>query len=151
LLDTYAAERRPVAARVLHNTRAQVAELMELDQVKRYLAEMIAAVDVRYDLPGAGWFVPDLTLRTGTGGSVRVRDLFGAGRTVLLDLADDPFLRETAAGWAGRLDVVTGQADGVAEPLLVRPDGYVAWAGAGDLGEALTRNLGTCLQTSSSG
>jgi hypothetical protein len=163
LLDTYTAERRPVAARVLHNTRAQVAlmnpdptatplyelfaDLMELEQVNRYLAELLSAVNVRYDLGGSGSFggdmvgrfVPDLTLATG----VRVHDLFATGRTVLLDLADDPAVRKTAADWADRLDLVTARPVGVtAEPLLVRPDGYVAWAGAGHLGDALERWLG---------
>ncbi|GAA5187358.1 FAD-dependent monooxygenase [Rugosimonospora acidiphila] len=164
LLDSYPAERRPVAARVLHNTRAQVAlmnpdsratplyelfgELMELGDVNRYLAELISAVGVRYDLPGAGHplvgrFVPDLTLRPGAGAAVRVRELFAAGRPVLLDLADDAQVRETAAGWADRVDVVTARpVEGATEPLLVRPDGYVAWAGVGDLGEALGRWFG---------
>ncbi|MGI5226508.1 FAD-dependent monooxygenase [Actinoallomurus sp. CA-142502] len=159
LLDTYAAERRPVAGRVLHNTRAQVrlmnpdpvatplyelfASLMELEQVNRYLAEMLSAVDVRYDLGGddgmAGRFVPDLTLDTGAG----VRDLFACGRAVLLDLTDDAAVRRTAAGWADRLDVVTARPEGaVTGPLLVRPDGYVAWAGTGELRHALERWLG---------
>ena len=168
LLDTYAAERRPVAARVLHNTRAQVAlmnpgpsatplyelfaELMELEQVNAYLAQMISAVDVRYDLPGGdhplvGRFVPDLTVRPETGDAVRVRDLFAAGRPVLLDLTDDASARETADGWAGRVDIVTARPVGaggqaLAGPLLARPDGYIAWAGTEGLHQALETWLG---------
>jgi rifampicin monooxygenase len=155
LLDTYALERRPVAARVLHNTRAQVAlmnpdatrtplyeffaSLMDLDEVNRYLAEMVSGVGVHYDFgaehPLVGRFVPDLTLD----GGVRVRNLFAAGRPVLLDFAD---LRGEAAGWADRLDVVTGRVAGVADSLLVRPDGYVVWAGTSGLREALAASLG---------
>jgi FAD binding domain len=164
LLDSYAAERRPVAARVLHNTRAQVAlmnpdprmtplyelfaDLMNLDQVNRYLGEMISAVDVRYNLPGdghplAGRFVPDFLLEPAAGGRVRSRDLLARGRPVLLDLSGDRAVREAAAEWADRLDVITAQADGrAAEALLVRPDGYIAWAGAGDPREALRCWLG---------
>ncbi|MDN3356397.1 FAD-dependent monooxygenase [Actinomadura sp. DC4] len=156
LIDTYAAERRPVAARVLHNTRAQIAlmnpvpertplyelfaELMDLDQVNRFLAEMISGVGVHYGAGRTltGHFVPDLTLE----GPGRVRDLFAAGRPVLLDLTDDPAVRKTAAGWAGRLDVVTGSPAGTPGPLLVRPDGYVAWAGERNLEEALTEWFG---------
>ncbi len=120
---------------------------MELSQVNRYLAEMISAVDVRYDPYGdehglVGRFVPDLTLHA-DGGVLGVRDLFAAGRPVLLDLGGDPAVRETAAGWADRLDTVSARpAEGPTGPLLVRPDGYVAWAGAGRLEDALERWLG---------
>jgi 2-polyprenyl-6-methoxyphenol hydroxylase-like FAD-dependent oxidoreductase len=189
LLDTYNAERHPVAARVLHNTRAQVAlmnpspaatplyevfaELMNLEQVNRYLARMISAVDVRYDPPRAsgeqagerdgerdndltGAFLPDLTLRrepepglgldsdsdSDSDGTIRARDLFAAGRPVLLDLTDDPAVRKEASGWTGRVDVVTARPvaphDGdFTGPLLVRPDGYIAWSGTAGLREAL--------------
>ncbi|WP_033434849.1 aromatic-ring hydroxylase C-terminal domain-containing protein [Saccharothrix syringae] len=73
----------------------------------------------------------------------------GRGRGVLLDLADDAGLRRAAAGWADRVDVVTGAPAG--GPLtglaavLVRPDGHVAWvaeAPGGDPGEALRRWFG---------
>jgi rifampicin monooxygenase len=163
LLDTYAAERRPVAARVLHNTRAQVAlmnpspsstplyelfaELMDLEQVNAYLARMISAVDVRYDLPGrdhamVGRFLPDLSLQSTTGDTVRARDVLAAGRPVLLDVTDDPAARETASGWTSRIDIVTAQPVATAGPapsgpLLIRPDGYVAWASTDGLHEAL--------------
>jgi 2-polyprenyl-6-methoxyphenol hydroxylase-like FAD-dependent oxidoreductase len=150
LLDTYAAERRPVAAGVLHNTRAQVAlmhpdaartplyelfaQLMEFEPVNRYFADMVSATDVRYE---CGGFVPDLAVA-----GKRVREMFAAGRPVLLDVADDPALRKAAADWADRVDVVTGAADRETGPLLVRPDGYVAWTGDGDVRDALQRWFG---------
>jgi hypothetical protein len=182
LLDTYNAERHPVAARVLHNTRAQVAlmnpspaatplyevfaELMNLEQVNRYLARMISAVDVRYHLPrptGAqdtdptGAFLPDLTLRRepgpgpGPDETARARDLFATGRPVLLDLTDDQAVRKVASGWAGRVDVVSGRPVAPHDrdftgPLLVRPDGYIAWAGAAGLREALENWFGQPVQ-----
>jgi hypothetical protein len=143
LLDTYAAERRPVAARVLHNTRAQVAlmnpdphntplyelfaELMRLDQVNEHLAAMISAVDVRYG--PTGHFAPDRTLSTGA----RLRELFTAGRGILLG----PGLRDRAAGWADRIDIVEEDT----EPLLIRPDGYLAATGD-DIEAALTQWFG---------
>jgi 2-polyprenyl-6-methoxyphenol hydroxylase-like FAD-dependent oxidoreductase len=150
VLDTYEAERHPVAARVLHNTRAQTAlmnpdpritplrelfaDLMELDQVNRYLAEMLTAVDVRYDMPGAahplvGGFVPPYDLVT-DGGTVPVRDLFHRGRWVLLDLGAGPDLGAALGPHARDADLVTAAPlpDLDASALLVRPDGYVAWA-----------------------
>ena len=69
LLDTYQSERHPVAADVLDNTRAQMelhstqpgaqavrrllTELMDFDEVNRYLIEKITAIDIRYDFGGA--------------------------------------------------------------------------------------------------
>ena len=65
LLDSYDTERHPVAADVLDNTRAQmellslepgaravrqlVSELMDFEEVNRYLIEKITAIGVRYD------------------------------------------------------------------------------------------------------
>jgi hypothetical protein len=150
LLDTYAIERRPVAARVLHNTRAQVAlmhpdaartplyelfaQLIDFEPVNRFLADMVSATDVHYE---CGGFVPDLRVA-----GKRVREMFAAGRPVLLDVADDPALRKAAAGWADRVDVLTGPSDCETGPLLVRPDGYVAWAGDGDVQDVLERWFG---------
>lgn len=149
LLDTYQVERRPVAARVLHNTRAQIAlmnpdprvtplrefftELMELEPVNRYLGDMITALEVRYDFGGdhplVGRFLPDLAIDK----DVRTPDVFHSGRPVLFDLDDDPTLRTAVAGWTDRVDVVTGAAPSLhADAVLVRPDGYIAWAGSDD-------------------
>ncbi|MEV0406369.1 FAD-dependent monooxygenase [Actinoallomurus sp. NPDC050550] len=161
LLDTYESERRPVAARVLHNTRAQVAlmnpdprltpvrelftELMELEPVNRHLGNMVSALEVRYDLAGShpltGGFLPDLTVKTADG-EQPAGDLFHAGRPVLLDLTGGAAVREAARGWTDRVDVVTAAPTGTA--LLVRPDGYVAWAGDDETGlrEALARWFG---------
>ena len=65
LLDSYHTERHPVAADVLDNTRAQMelmslepgpqavrrllSELMDFEEVNRYLIEKITAIGVRYD------------------------------------------------------------------------------------------------------
>nr|BFE73911.1 hypothetical protein GCM10020092_072120 [Actinoplanes digitatis] len=77
-------------------------------------------------------------------------ELLHSGRPVLLDLHADPALRTIAAGWSDRVDTVTATRHDPAAPatsLLVRPDGYVAWAAAGDdpavgLAGALTRWFG---------
>src|SRR4029079_378682 len=105
LLDTYHAERHPVAARVLRNTLAQVAlrrrddrtaaiaeiiaELLAMDHTRGYYAAMRSGLDVRYDLgdghPLLGRRMPDLDLVTADGPS-RVSYLLHDARPVLLDL-----------------------------------------------------------------
>ncbi|MEW2304435.1 FAD-dependent monooxygenase [Streptomyces sp. NPDC006655] len=146
LLDSYTAERHPVGAWVLDWTRAQIA-VMRPDRHARalrrvvtdlaltttgttYLVQQISGVWQHLDLPGdhplTGHSAPDLELSDGT----RLGDHLHGGRAVLLDLADDPTLRGLAEGYADRVDVLTVACP--ARPgltgLLVRPDGFVAWA-----------------------
>ena len=84
LLDTYQAERHPVAARVLRNTMAQVAlmrvddriealrdtvsELLSMDEPRKRFAAMMSGLDIHYDLgeghPLLGRRMPDLDLVT---------------------------------------------------------------------------------------
>ncbi|WP_217551697.1 FAD-dependent monooxygenase [Streptomyces sp. GbtcB6] len=162
LLDSYTAERHPIGAWVLDWTRAQIA-VMRPDRHARalrrvvtdlalttagttYLVKQISGVWQHYDLPGdhplTGQSAPDLELADGT----RLGDHLHDGRALLLDLADDPKLRARAEGYGDRVDVVTAACPG--RPgltgLLVRPDGFVAWAAdedhqGDDLDDALTR------------
>ncbi|MEV1066630.1 FAD-dependent oxidoreductase [Streptomyces sp. NPDC050263] len=150
LLDSYTDERRPIGAWVLEWTRAQIA-LMRPESHARalrevvtgmagtvggttYLVKKISGVWQHYDLPGGyplvGRSAPDLELADGT----RLADRLHGGRALLLDLADDPKLRARAEGHGDRVDVRTTVAPGHPElaALLVRPDGYVAWAAATD-------------------
>lgn len=150
LLDTYHAERHPDAAAVLHNVRAQVAlmnpdprtdalrelfaELMHFDQVNDHLSAMITGTSLAYDMGGdhtdplVGRLAPDLRLKTAEGPTT-LAALLHTARPLLLDLADRPDLRETAAPWGDRVDVVTAVADDTfaTEALLIRPDGFTAW------------------------
>ncbi|MFN8052563.1 MAG: FAD-dependent monooxygenase [Acidimicrobiales bacterium] len=166
LLDTYQAERHPVAAAVLQNTMAQralgatderttalreiVGGLLTLDEPRRRIAGMISGLDIRYDLGGehplVGRRMPDLDLRTADG-TTRVVELLHAARAVLLRLeraADGAACAFDIGRWGGRVRVVdalrvstddgpwalpvVGAVD--APPAaLIRPDGYVAWAG----------------------
>jgi 3-(3-hydroxy-phenyl)propionate hydroxylase len=168
LLDTYHDERHPVGARVLHNTMAQVAlsrpddrhgalrdtmtELLGMDEPRTRIAAMLSGLDVHYDLGGGnallGRRMPDLDVQT-DGGPTRVFALLHDARPVLLNLGDrDDF---DLPPWAARARLVDATHEGtwelpvigkVAAPgaVLIRPDGYVAWAG--DLGDpALTRAL----------
>jgi 3-(3-hydroxy-phenyl)propionate hydroxylase len=157
LLDTYHAERHPVGARVLQNTMVQVAlagpddrhaalrdtmtELLAMDEPRRHITAMVAGLDVRYDLgddhPLLGRRMPDLDLQT-IDGPTRVAALLHDARPVLLDLgAPGGFDLEP---WSDRVRSVHARHDGVVElpvigevdvprAVLIRPDGYVAWAG----------------------
>lgn len=170
LLDTYHGERHPAGERLLANTLAQgtvflggaeseplralFAGLIELDPVKRFLAGVVSHLDVHYDLgegghPLLGRRLPPRVLTTPSG-PVGTPTLLHSAQGLVLDLADDPGVREAAAGWKDRVSLVTGvpQDPDVfagAPAVLVRPDGYVAWAGAdpAELGAALHRWFGT--------
>ena len=156
LLDTYEAERHPVAAAVLDNTRAQMAlgstepgalavrrlltELMDLDEVNRHLIEKITALDIRYDLGEGpdllGRRLRDLDLAHG-----RLYDRLHRGRGLVLDRT----ARLTAGGWSDRVDLIADPTPALDVPaVLLRPDGYVAWVGDDqqDLDDHLTRWFG---------
>ncbi|MET9080481.1 rifampin monooxygenase [Streptomyces sp. NPDC004237] len=141
LLDSYHTERHPVAAAVLDNTRAQsellsaepgaravrrlVAELMDFEEVNRYLIEKIAALSVRYDFGEGpallGRRLRDVRLERG-----RLYELTRAGRGLLLDRTG----RLSVAGWADRVDHVVDAGEELDAPaVLLRPDGHVAWIG----------------------
>ncbi|MEV1091124.1 rifampin monooxygenase [Streptomyces microflavus] len=141
LLDSYHAERHPVGARVLDNTRAQItllgtgpgatalremfAELMDFEEVNRYVTGMITAVDVRYDL-GEGHELLGRRLRDLPLGQGRLYELMHGGRGLLLDRTGGL----SVAGWEDRVDHVADAAEELDVPaVLLRPDGHVAWAG----------------------
>ncbi|WP_256105689.1 FAD-dependent monooxygenase [Streptomyces sp. ODS05-4] len=144
LLDTYHAERHPVGARVLANTRAQMtllgaesgptalrellATLMDFEEVNRYVTGLITAVDVRYDLGEGhallGRRMRDLKLKQG-----RLYELTRGARGLLLDRTG----ALPPSGWEDRVDHVVDPLDPAEDldvpALLLRPDGHVAWAG----------------------
>jgi 2-polyprenyl-6-methoxyphenol hydroxylase-like FAD-dependent oxidoreductase len=174
LLDTYHAERHPVGARVLRNTLAQsrlyltgeemepmrivLRELVTHPDAAFRLAAQISGVDVRYDMGGQAHplvglrLPPDWELDL-AGGRRRGADLLHAARGVFIDADGPAETCDSLAGWSDRIDVVTGTwapAPGDDRPaapkqVLVRPDGYIAWAapGGGDVHEALARWFGT--------
>jgi len=107
LLDTYHAERHPVAARALKLTMAGtalqrgddriqalvevVSELASMDEPRKRLAGIISGLDIHYDLgeghPLIGRRMPDLDLVT-TAGPLRVFELLHGAKPVLLNLAE---------------------------------------------------------------
>lgn len=165
LLDSYFTERRPEGARILDWSRAQIAlmrptastraleailrDLIATRDGATYFAEKVWGVSLRYDLGGShplvGRSVPDFELANGG----RVGKLLRGGRGLLLDSTSDPMLRGVADRWGGRIDYVAADAkDGLPlRALLVRPDGFVAWASDdgeadADIGAAASRWFG---------
>lgn len=159
LLDTYHAERHPVAARVLRMTLAQVAlrrpdvrtealgevvaDLLAMEEPRKRYAGMMSGLDIRYDLgkghPLLGRRMPDLDLVTGEG-LVRVFKFLHRARPVLINFGEPGGI--DTGPWADRVPVVDARYDGpwelpvvgaVPAPgvVLVRPDGHVAWVGEG--------------------
>jgi hypothetical protein len=159
LLDTYHAERHPVAARVLRTTMAQVAlmraddriealretvsELLSMDEPRKRFAGMMSGLDIQYDLgaghPLLGRRMPDLDLAT-AGGPVRVFTLLHDARPVLLNLGDPGAIDITP--WVDRVHLIDAEYAGAWElpvlgavtaptAVLIRPDGYVAWVAEG--------------------
>jgi len=169
LLDSYHEERHPVGARVLKTTMAAtaltrsddriealrdtIAELMGIDQPRKWYAGILSGLAIHYDLgdghPLLGRRMPDLELET-----LRVFTLLHDARPVLLNLGEPGSL--DVGRWAERVRVIDASYDGpwelpvlgaVTAPssVLIRPDGYVAWVGDGtDTGlvDALTTWFG---------
>jgi 2-polyprenyl-6-methoxyphenol hydroxylase-like FAD-dependent oxidoreductase len=159
LLETYHAERHPVAARVLRNAMAQMAllhrpdddrtkalrdivsDLLSMDEPRKRFAAMMSGLDIHYDLgeghPLLGRRMPDLDVVTDDGPS-RVFTLLREARPMLLNLGEPGGLE--IGPWADRVRLIDAKYVGdwelpalgaVSAPaaVLIRPDGYVAWVG----------------------
>ncbi|MBR0830305.1 FAD-dependent monooxygenase [Bradyrhizobium manausense] len=157
LLDTYHAERHPIAARVLRNTMAAVAllrpddrtkalgslvsDLLGMDEPRKRIAAMMCGLDIKYDFgeghPLLGRRMPDLDLVTAKG-RLRTVSLLHDARPVFLNFGASGEL--PIARWADRVERVDAEYVGAWElpaigavtapaAVLIRPDGYVAWVG----------------------
>ncbi len=157
LLDTYHAERHPVADRVLRTTMAQVAlrrpdertkalndtmsAVLGMDEPSRHFAAMMSGLDIRYDLGEGhtllGRRMPDLDIVTADG-PLRVYTLLHEARPVLLNLGEPGGF--DISPWARRVQLIEARYSGAWElpaigavpaptAVLVRPDGHVAWVG----------------------
>jgi len=150
LLDSYTAERHPVAARVLENTRAQVAlvrpdpltsalrtivsDLMKLPEGNRYFGEMLTGVGVRYDLgdddPLVGTLAKDQGFTLADGREEWPYALMVNGGGLFIS----PTERRLPHG-------VKHARTQDGPSLLIRPDGCIAWTDASvkSLDDALAR------------
>jgi 3-(3-hydroxy-phenyl)propionate hydroxylase len=157
LLDTYHTERHPIGARILKATMAQVAlhreddrtlavrdifaDLLRMEEPRKYIAGMMSGLDIHYDLgeghPLLGRRMPDLDLVTSFG-PVRVFTLLHDARPVLINFGER--IGVDISPWSDRVQLIDAAYSGTWElpvigtvpgpdAVLIRPDGYVAWAG----------------------
>ncbi|MGW8379866.1 FAD-dependent monooxygenase [Streptomyces sp. ODS28] len=167
LLDGYHAERHPIAAQVIANTRLQAAVMRpgpENDPVRDFVtsalqqsalheqfAGLVSGQGISYPAPPgsgawAGRFLPNHTLRTAEG-TRTVAQLLAEGVPLLLVRESaHPNWRATGRSWAPPLKVVTIEGESETpgwEALLCRPDGYAAWSATpgADPGGASYRRL----------
>ncbi|KAK9721551.1 hypothetical protein K7432_003326 [Basidiobolus ranarum] len=147
LLDTYTMERYAPAELVMRNSRAQTAlfrpdpqsmalrevlsEVLGLADAKRYFADMVSSSHIDYghdegDHQLVGHFCEDLLLSDG----MRLGEVMRSGRGILLNLTGKDTLLETIVGWTDRIQLVSArkQQNNYPAALLIRPDGYIAWA-----------------------
>jgi 2-polyprenyl-6-methoxyphenol hydroxylase-like FAD-dependent oxidoreductase len=157
LLDTYTAERRPVAEAVMANTLAQaaimrpdpqagamrdlVAKLMQFDNVNRWFGEMMSGVATHYDLGSerdeVGRLLGDRPIRHGDAG-VSLYDIMQDGLGVLLDASTGAKASQFVAASTQRIRCV---AVDTGPSMLIRPDACIAWAGEGDSTDKLQETL----------
>jgi 3-(3-hydroxy-phenyl)propionate hydroxylase len=159
LLDTYHAERHPVAASGLRSTMAAtvltrsddridalrdaMTEMLSMEEPRKRFGALASGLDIHYELgeghPLLGRRMPDLDLVTANG-PLRAFTLLHTAQPVLLNLSEANNF--ASLSWAERVRVVHATYTGawelpvlgaVAAPtaVLIRPDGYVAWVGEG--------------------
>jgi 2-polyprenyl-6-methoxyphenol hydroxylase-like FAD-dependent oxidoreductase len=150
LLDSYTAERHPVGARVLENTRAQVAlvrpdpltsalrtivsDLITLPEGNRHIGEMLSGVGIRHDLgdddPLVGTLVKDQVRTLADGAEERLYALAEKGGGLFVSPSERALPRNVH-------HVHTKEGPS----MLIRPDGCIAWTetSSKSLDEALTR------------
>jgi 2-polyprenyl-6-methoxyphenol hydroxylase-like FAD-dependent oxidoreductase len=173
MLDTYHTERHPVGQRLMTFTRAQEAlarpgehvtalrdlfgRLLMQEETLRAIVEETTDVDICYEMgagdrdrhPLLGRWAPNLSLRTEQGIS-NVAKLMWSGRGVLFDLAGPSAVREIAAKWTDRIEVISARCEDRPANLaamLVRPDGYVAWVKSpADVDKECERSLPLALE-----
>jgi 2-polyprenyl-6-methoxyphenol hydroxylase-like FAD-dependent oxidoreductase len=146
LLDTYTEERHPVGAWALDWTRAQVSimrpdpharamasvirDLIQTRDATTYFVGKISGMSMNYNHPGQhpliGCSAPDFEFEKGT----RLGELLHDGKGLLLDFAESKDLGVLAQAWKERLNYVSMKVKDNKDltAMLVRPDGFVAWA-----------------------
>ena len=146
LLDTYYAERHPIGAKVLDWSRAQAAimkpdpgaralnaifrDLIETCDGATYVAGRLWGVTTHYDLGGdhplVGHSVPNFEFEEGA----RIGELMHDGQGMLLDFDGNASLKTLVSEYGEQLKYVSDRAKeqlGLSA-VLIRPDGFVAWA-----------------------
>ncbi len=171
LLDTYHAERHPIGQQLIRN--AQAASMLylgdaDMDPIRSVMGELVACKDaaghlagivsglgIRYDMGTGGHpliglrMPPDRELTSPDGSRTRIAGLLQSARGILITTSSSE-AGQLAEGWADRIKIITGTwapGQGPApDAVLIRPDGYVAWAAPGSdtsLTDALSLWFGT--------
>jgi hypothetical protein len=150
LLESYQTERHPIGEQVLDWSRAQVAimkpgstaralnaivrDLMNTRDGATYFAARVWGIFTRYNLGGdhslIGQSVPNFEMEEGA----KMGELMRDGRGILLDFSRNVALKSLADEYGDRLKYISGQAkDSLGlGALLIRPDGFIAWACEGE-------------------
>lgn len=146
LLDSYYAERYPIGMQVLDWSRAQVAimkpdpsaralyaiirDIMNTHDGATYFAGRVWGVNTYYNLgtdhPLFGHSVPNFEFEDGT----RIGELMHDGKGILLEFDTNTSLKILASEYGDQIKYVSGRAKeqlGL-KSLLIRPDGFIAWA-----------------------
>jgi 2-polyprenyl-6-methoxyphenol hydroxylase-like FAD-dependent oxidoreductase len=149
LLDSYYTERYPIGAQVLDWSRAQVAvmgpepharalhaifrDLMDTRDGATYFAGRVWGIQTSYDLHGVhplvGHSVPNFELTN----DMKIGELMHDGRGILLDFDMNASLQTLASEYVDQMKYISGRAKeqfGLSA-VLIRPDGFVAWASDG--------------------
>ncbi|MES2206043.1 MAG: FAD-dependent monooxygenase [Pseudomonadota bacterium] len=157
LLDSYTTERHPVGAQVLDWSRAQVTimkpdpharalnaimrDLIETRDGATYIAGRVWGVCTHYNLGGdhplVGHSVPNIELEDSNKIGERMYD----GQGILLDFDKNALLKSLASEYGNQIKYVSGPTSGPAKEqlglsaLLIRPDGFIAWASSSEPNE----------------
>jgi 2-polyprenyl-6-methoxyphenol hydroxylase-like FAD-dependent oxidoreductase len=146
LLDTFYDERYPIGAQVLDWSRAQVAimgtepyaralhaiirDLMETRDGATYFASRVWGINTHYNLGDDHFFVgksvPNFELEDGSA----IGELMHSGKGLLIDFNSTQILKSIADVYKDRIVYINKKAKEQFRltALLVRPDGYIAWA-----------------------
>ncbi len=155
LLDSYTAERRPVAVAVLANTLAQaaimrpdprssalrevMASLMRFDDVSRLFGEMVSGLSNPYDLGSerndVGRLIGDKPIGDG---DASLYDLMQDGMGLLLDASTEGKASRLVAAVTQRIRCV---AVDMGPSMLIRPDACLAWTGEENSTDGLEETL----------
>ncbi len=150
LLDSYYTERHPIGAQVLDWSRAQAAimkpdpdaralnaifrDLMNTRDGATYIAGRVWGIHTHYNFGGAhpllGHSVPNFAFEDGGAIGALMHDGLG----ILLDFNGNTSLKMLAGEFAGQMKYVSTRAKlnfGLST-VLIRPDGYIAWASEDD-------------------
>lgn len=176
LLDTYGAERRPLAAEVLRTTTANTKLLVGEDPFRRFLrdrvlipignmrplqrrnAETASQLSVSYrrgplgggsrfaSRPRPGDRVPDMECVRADGARTRLHSELGGHWAALVPDGGADAYVKTAADRLGEYLVPLTRTDGANEVWLLRPDAHLAWRSLPDHSAGLGRWLDNALQ-----